>query len=60
MKRSGYLEISLFSVVMLAVTVLPGFGQPAQTKTPQIRTQPEFDSYTACLNEKDFAKKADL
>jgi len=60
MKRSGYLEISLFSLVMLAVTALPGFGQPAQTKTPQTRTQPEFDSYSACYNEKDFTKKADL
>jgi tetratricopeptide (TPR) repeat protein len=60
MKRSGYLKISLFSVAMLAVTVLPGFGQAAQTRTPQTRTQPEFDSYSACYNEKDFTKKADL
>src|SRR5215471_14867114 len=30
MKRCGYLEISLFSVVMLAVPALPGFAQVQQ------------------------------
>ena len=29
-------------------------------KTPQIKTQPEFNAYNACFTEKDLAKKADL
>src|SRR5215831_3883111 len=61
MKRTGYLGMSLFLIAIVALAALPGFGQAAQGKTPQLRTQPEYNSYTACLNEKaDFAKKADL
>jgi hypothetical protein len=60
MKRSGYLENSLFSVVMSAALALPGFAQAAQVKTPQTRTVPEFNSYNDCYKETDFAKKADL
>src|SRR5215831_8679811 len=61
MKRTGYLGMSLFLIAIVALAALPGFGQAAQGKTPQLRTQPEYNSYTACFNEKaDFAKKADL
>jgi tetratricopeptide (TPR) repeat protein len=59
MKR-GYLRISLFLLVMLAVPALPIFAQPAQGKTPQTKTPAEYNSYSACYAEKDFTKKADL
>jgi|SwirhisoilCB2_FD_contig_91_934681_length_1585_multi_3_in_0_out_0_2 tetratricopeptide (TPR) repeat protein len=60
MRRTGYLGTSLVLTVMLAASALPGLGQAAQGKAPQLRTQPEYNSYTACYNEKDPAKKADL
>jgi hypothetical protein len=44
---------------MLALSA-PVFAQAGQDKTPQIRTQPEFNAYDACFKEKDFAKKAEL
>jgi tetratricopeptide (TPR) repeat protein len=60
MKRTGYLG-TLILIITAAMT-LPGFGQAApQAKAKQLRTQPEYTSYTACFNEKqDFAKKAEL
>jgi tetratricopeptide (TPR) repeat protein len=47
-------------ILVLAVSALPGYGQAAQAKQPQIKTQAEFTAYTALYNEKDPAKKADL
>lgn len=59
MRRTGFLGTSL--VLALAVSALPGYSQAApQAKAKQLRTQPEYASYTACFNEKDFSKKADL
>jgi tetratricopeptide (TPR) repeat protein len=60
MRPSGCLTICLFLVAMLVVPTLPLFSQAAQAKTPQIKTQPEFNAYNACFTEKDLAKKADL
>ena len=60
MRRSGCLTICLFLVVMLAVSTLPLFSQAAEAKTPQIKTQTEFNAYNACFAEKDLTKKADL
>src|SRR5262249_38200257 len=60
MRPSGHLTTCLFLVVMLAVPTLPLFSQAVQAKTPQIKTQFEFDAYNACFAEKDLAKKADL
>jgi hypothetical protein len=60
MRPSGYLTTCLFLVVMLAVSTLPIFAQAAQAKSPQIKTQDEFNAYNACFTEKDPAKKADL
>lgn len=59
MRQSGYLKISLFLVVVLAVSA-PAFAQAAQGNTPRTRTLPEFNAYDACFKEKDFAKKAEL
>ena len=52
--------MSLVLTVVLAASALPGFSQAAPAKAPQLKTQPEYNSYTACFNEKDPAKKADL
>jgi tetratricopeptide (TPR) repeat protein len=54
--------MSLFLILILTVSALPGFSQGAapQEKKRQIRTQPEYKSYNDCFTEKDFAKKADL
>ena len=60
MRPSGCLTICLFLVVMLAVPTLPLFSQAVQAKTPQIKTQFEFDAYNACYKENDPARKADL
>jgi len=60
MRPSGCLTICLSLVVMLAVPTLPLFSQAVKAKTPQIKTQFEFDAYKACFAEKDLAKKADL
>lgn len=61
MRRTGFLGISLLLILILAVSALPGFSQAAAPqKAKQLRTQPEYNSYTACFNEKDFAKKAEL
>jgi hypothetical protein len=57
MKRTGYLGISLFLMLALVITALPGFGQEKQ---PQAKTRPEYDAYLALFNEKDPAKKAPL
>src|SRR5437879_4574765 len=60
MRRTGYLGTSLLLVLALAATALPGFGQAAQAKGPQARTQPEYNAYTALYNEKTPPKKAEL
>ena len=57
MKRTGYLGVSLFLLLALVVSALPGFGQDRQ---PQLKTRPEYDAYVAVFNEKDPAKKAAL
>ena len=54
MKRAGYL--SLFLLLALVVSALPGFGQ----QQPNLKTRPEYDGYLAVYNEKDPAKKAAL
>lgn len=61
MRRTGYLGMSLFLMLILAVSALPGFSQAAaQGKPRQTKTQAEYNSYNACFTEKDFAKKAEL
>jgi hypothetical protein len=57
MKRTGYLGLSLFLLLALVVSALPGF---AQDKQPQLKTRPEYDGYLAVYNEKDPVKKAAL
>ncbi|PYS41160.1 MAG: hypothetical protein DMG14_08245 [Acidobacteria bacterium] len=57
MKRTGYLGVSLFLLLALVVSALPGFGQDRQ---PQLKTTPEYNAYVAVFNEKDPAKKAAL
>jgi len=60
MRRTGYLEIALLLVFALAAAALPGFGQAAQAKGPQAKTQAEYNAYVAFFNEKDPVKKAAL
>lgn len=61
MRRTGFLGIPLTLILTLAVSAPPGYSQAApQAKAKQLRTQPEYKSYTDCFNEKDFTKKADL
>jgi tetratricopeptide (TPR) repeat protein len=55
MKRTGYLGVSLFAILISATWSLPSFGQQPQAKTRQ-----EYDAYSALYNEKDPAKKAEL
>jgi tetratricopeptide (TPR) repeat protein len=57
MRRTGYLGMSLFLILLLAVSALPGMSQ---AKQPQAKTQPEYNAYLALYNEKDPAKKAEL
>jgi hypothetical protein len=53
--------MSLFLMLILTVSALPGFSQPpAQGKPRQTKTTAEYNSYNACFMEKDFAKKAEL
>ncbi len=60
MTRTGYLGISLLLVLALATAGLPAFGQAAQAKGPQAKTQAEYNAYTALYNEKTPQKKAEL
>jgi len=57
MKRTSYLGMTLFLIVILVVPALPGLSQ---AKQPQAKTQPEYNAYLALYNEKDPAKKADM
>jgi tetratricopeptide (TPR) repeat protein len=60
MTRTRYLGISLLLVFALAAAALPSFGQAAQAKGPQAKTQAEYNAYTALYNEKNPQKKAEL
>jgi hypothetical protein len=60
MRRTGYLGLSLLLILVLVVSALPGFGQAAQARQPQAKTQPEYNAYLSLFNEKDPAKKAEL
>lgn len=57
MKRTRFTGVSLFLMIALAASALPGLGQ---AKQPQLKTRPEYDAYVAVLNEKDPVKKAAL
>src|SRR5262245_48976907 len=57
MKRTGYLGVSLFMLIALAVSAQPGFGQD---KPKQAKTTAEYNAYVALIGEKDPAKKAGL
>jgi tetratricopeptide (TPR) repeat protein len=60
MRRTGYLGISLLLVFALAAAALPGFGQAAQAKQPQAKTQAEYTAYKALYDEQNPQKKAEL
>src|SRR5881275_1054456 len=62
MKRTGYLGMSMSIVLVLALAVaaLPGFGQAAQAKQPQAKTQAEYNAYKALYDEQNPQKKAEL
>src|SRR3954469_4722902 len=59
MRRTGHLGLSLL-LILVVVSALPGYGQAAQAKQPQAKTQPEYNAYLALFNEKDPGKKAEL
>jgi len=61
MKRTGYQGLSVSIVLVLALAAaLPGFGQAAQAKHPQAKTQAEYNAYKALYDEQNPQKKADL
>src|SRR3989442_5486116 len=60
MRRTGYLGTSLLLVFALATAALPGFGQAAQAKGPQPKTQAEYNAYKALYDEQNPQKKAEL
>ena len=61
MKRTGYLvSMSALLVLALAAAALPGFGQAAQAKQPQAKTQAEYNAYKALYDEQNPQKKAEL
>src|SRR5213596_80271 len=62
MKRTGYqgLSVSIVLVLALAAAALPGFGQAAQAKQPQAKTQAEYNAYKALYDEQNPQKKAEL
>src|SRR5436309_7140749 len=62
MKRTGYqgLSVSIVLVLALVAAALPGFGQAAQAKQPQAKTQAEYNAYKAVYDEQNPAKKAEL
>ena len=62
MKRTGYqgLSVSIVLVLALVAAALPGFGQAAQAKQPQAKTQAEYNAYKALYDEQNPQKKAEL
>src|SRR5213596_3320218 len=61
MKRTGYQGLSVSIVLVLALAAaLPGFGQAAQAKQPQAKTQAEYNAYKALYDEQNPQKKAEL
>ena len=60
MRRTGYLGVSLSLILVFALFALPGFGQAAQAKQPQAKTQAEYNAYKAVYDEQNPAKKAEL
>jgi len=62
MKRTGYqgLSVSIVLVLALVAAALPGFGQAAQSKQPQAKTQAEYNAYKALYDEQNPQKKAEL
>src|SRR5437762_5902508 len=62
MKRTRYLGMSMSVLVVLALATaaLPGFGQAAQAKQPQAKTQAEYNAYKALYDEQNPQKKAEL
>src|SRR5437016_7036960 len=62
MRRTGYLELSMSIVLVLALAAaaLPGFGQAAQAKELQAKTQAEYNAYKALYDEQNPQKKAEL
>lgn len=57
MRRTGYLGMSLFLILILMVAELPGLAQATQAAP---KTQAEYNDYKAAYDEKDPAKKAEL
>src|SRR5215468_9257158 len=57
MKRTGFMGVSLFAILILGQWSLPSFGQDKQ---PQAKTRQEYDAYLALYNEKEPAKKAEF
>jgi len=62
MRRTGYLGICTFLVLILILTVaeLPGLAQATQAKQAAPKTQAEYNDYKTAYDEKDPAKKAEL
>ena len=62
MRQTGYLGLSMSIVLVLALAAaaLPGFGQAAQAKQPQAKTQAEYNAYKALYDEQNPQKKAEL
>jgi hypothetical protein len=59
MRRTGYLGMSLFLILILMVAELPGLAQ-GTAPAPAPKTQAEYKDYVAAFDEKDPAKKAEL
>src|SRR3989475_3250727 len=62
MRRTGSmgLSMSIVWVLAMAAAALPGFGQAAQAKQPQAKTQAEYNAYKALYDEQNPQKKAEL
>src|SRR5438552_3332252 len=62
MRQTGYLGLSMSIVLVLALAAaaLPGFGQAAQSKQSQAKTQAEYNAYKALYDEQNPQKKAEL
>jgi len=60
MRRTGYLGVSLLLILVFGVGAVPGFGQAAQAKQPQAKTQAEYTAYKALYDEQNPQKKAEL
>ena len=57
MRRTGYLGVSLFLILVLAVSALQSYGQAAPARQ---QTQAEYNAYKAVYDQQDPAKKAEL